>query len=1013
MDTDSGTASSNGLEVRRFPSWGGLREWVIQEAARAAAPAPDGQAHRGAGPLRILVPSTGAAWVLERALRTGLSDARSAAFPEVGIVEDLFRDLLGDLDPPFRLAPPLVREILMEEALLAGASDAEAPPGDPAQLADAFLSFLDGQAADRTIDAAQPAFEQFVQRAERHLGEARESDDGAARLLGLTHWLSRAHSRYLEALEAAARADADRARRLLFARAASIRPRFRGMRTIAVGEDALRPADRELLAELLPPGGLVLGLAAGAADPLPPSLPPPAALPAGGSPGLPGEPEPPARIPSRQATLFEPLPENRVPPTLFVPGGESAGLIFRATDREGEVRAAASLLCRFREESGSRFRGFDRCALAAQRPSDYRDAADSVLPDFGIPLDTREGPRLTSEPWAASLGDVLEFAANPGRLSSGIRMLRGPFFRDSQLPLPPPRCADILAGEAARAGMRDTNALDDFPRLAGRFLQRSEQARRAAENSERPERRRERAAALAAAGAALSRLTVFSGALAPLCDPDAGFRAAVEGLTTFLEEFLQPVEVEPNEIPERTLQILRQAAAAAPEAARSGGAEAFARRIRRLLNRRRLPGSPPPKTGRAARSGGVHLIAAQDAPFGDYDFLVLLGMVDADWPARRPQNILFPNRLLEPATRARERRRADQEIRLLSEFSTLPRQAAAFTRPDLEDGFPVGVSPLEIELVEASRTRNPRRRPVTIRNRRLGVEDEEQEVSPLPLALDRRAPSAAVLERAVSPSALDIYARSPAQFFARYMLRLEEESSPVEVATPAERGEVIHRFLERGYRALAAAGTVLGESSLDQVSAFLREEFRAFAGALPWSEAERNTEERWLFGGDATPGAMEWFLREEAERGPARPTEFEKWISGEVESAAPGAAPLVVEGRLDRLDLLDRPSGQTRRVVEYKTGRFHRKPLQARLYARILEANDGEPTDFAVPFLGSRDWIGPDSQPGDDEQDELIRKVRGGLARGDFPPPADQDSPFDFHLVIRRDLPDASAESAS
>ena len=110
----------------------------------------------------------------------------------------------------------------------------------------------------------------------------------------------------------------------------------------------------------------------------------------------------------------------------------------------------------------------------------------------------------------------------------------------------------------------------------------------------------------------------------------------------------------------------------------------------------------------------------------------------------------------------------------------------------------------------------------------------------------------------------------------------------------------------------------------------------------------------------------------------------------------------MVGGRLDRLDRL--PDG-TRRIVEYKS---YEKQLQARLYARILEKADGTRTDYAIPHFGDRRWIGPGDKPDDAEQDRRIREIRDALAGGEFPAPADGDSPFDFALFARRDLREAA-----
>ena len=1014
------------IEIRRFPNWRELREWVIGEAS----PANPGQVSGPASErLQIVVPTTGAAWVFDRMLRARLPEG--FPLPWVGVADRALRDLAGDLEPPFRVAPRLTREILIEEALLAGASEAEVPPGDPAQLADPLLAFLDEQAKDAHLRPDGSAFEAFAERTERRLAEAQETDEGALRLLALTRWLRRTHRRYQEALEAVARVDPGSLRERLVRFAPALRPMLLRTRVLAVGEDALRLADAGLFATLLPPGGLWWALPAAAPPPIPRGLLPRwlevRETPVPGAPPSEGAA---AAAPRKQRTLFSaPLPappakaappqETPTPPAIYLPESGS-GLVCRVTDREAEVRTAASLILRFRENRGKAFRGYERCALVAQEPYRYLESAETRLAGLGIPFDTHLDSRLSSEPWVAAVSDVLEFGARPGRISVGLNLLRNPFFLASELTGAPARVADILQKQALDAGLRDTNDPEAFPALAVRLERRAEVIRRDIHDGEQGEvnspaiveRRLARAESLETAAAALRTLASASGRLRPVSDPGAGFQAAVEVLLDFLETCLEPPADGDREVKEAVLQTLRQAAAAAPPGALAGGPGRFPRRIQRLLNGRTLGRRPPPDTGTGTgggiHRGGVSLIAASDAPFGDYDFLVLLGVADADWPGPRPRNIFFPNHLLEEATRSRHSRARQREIRLLRAIPGLPRTAALFTRPELDDAFPVAVSPFEVELAEAIGAANPAHPRIPLPEPEIadGAPDEA-EYEPLPTTLDRRAPSAAVLERPVSPTALDTCAASPAQFFARYVLRLDEERQLADVPPPTERGELLHEFLQESYQAMGDRGLAVRESALEELLVFFRGEFRRFASARGMDATERRGEERWLFGGEATPGAMEWFLREEADRGPSLPVQFEQWIGGEPEPAAPGTPRLRVEGRLDRLD--QRPDG-TRRVVEYKSGRFYQKPLQARLYARILEAADGAPTDFAIPYFGSRRWIGPEDTPTDAEQDARLAEIRDQLAAGAFPPAPGVDGNFDFHLVIRRDLPERAPE---
>ena len=1001
------------IEIRRFATWRGLRDWVARQASLASAQ-PDGER------LQLVVPTPGAAWVLDRTLRARLPEGSS--LPWIGVADSAFRDLPGDLDPPFRAAPRLTREILIEEALLAGASEPEAPPGDPAQLAEPLLAFLDEQARDARIRPDRTAFEAFAARTEKNLAEAQETDQGAVRLLRLTRWLRRVHGRYLTALEEAGRADPGSLRERLFLNAAALAPSLAGLRVVGVGEDALRPSDAELLAALLRPGKLVWALPGDAPPPrLPTGLPVREAR-------IDGEARPGEAVPTRahrqgQPTLFaasRPLgtgdaagareqPEEN-PAPIYIPA-TGDGLVFRATDRADEIRVAAALLTNFRRSGANH----GRMALVAQQPSRYLETIEVALSGCNIPFETHLQPRLSTEPWVAALSDVLEFGARPGRLTLGLRLLRSPFVRTPDLAAAPQRAADILQQQLVDAGIRDTHTPEELPRLVAhlsRLAERSRQRLPGADSPDRATREVERWIARAedqeTAAAALETLNAAAGALAPLRDPGVAFSDAVEALLRFLDRFVEPPADEDAAVREAVFRTLRQAAAAAPGGARAGAPGGFARRIRRLLNRRASEPRPSPGSGKESSGEGVSLIAAADAPFGDYDFLVLLGVADADWPGPRPRNIFFPNNLLEEATRSRQARARNREIRLLRAIPALPRSGVAFTRPELDDGFPVAASPFEVELVEAMEGREPAADRIPVRGPLSpGGAPGPGEITPLPTTLDRRAPSAAVLERPVSPTALDTYAESPAQFFARYVLRLPEERPLADVPPPTERGELLHDFLHRSYEALPGAGLAAGESALDDLLGFFQTEFRRYAEVRGMEETERRIEERWLFGGEATPGAMEWFLREERDRGPFTPARFEEWIGGEPEAPAPAGPTLRVEGRLDRLDR--RPDG-TRRVLEYKSGRFYQKPLQARLYARVLEAADGIPTDFAIPYFGHRRWIGPADKPGDSEQDAEVAKARDGIARGAFPPAPAGDGNFAFHLVIRRDLPEPPPE---
>lgn len=1103
------TKTTTPLELHRFPDWRALRGFALREAEGAT---PDRS-------VALIVPTEGAAWVLERFLRSELP--LGAVAPFVATAARAFGDLLDDArddardeaprDAPAGAAPAsrLMRETVLEEALAAGAEGGGAPPGAPELLAEPLLAFLDEQAADRSPTPGEEeaaAFEAFCDRVEPVFSEESETDRGAARLAASTGWLRGVVRRYRNGLRERGRLDPEGVRRELVRQAESVRAARRWARVVALGEGALAPADAEVFAALAPPEGLAWALPPGAPTPgLPPSLRPidratdresggaagdgPASKRVGDRVGeragdrvreRPGSPFAPA-APAERRTVFAPEPAADSTPEA---PDSPARWVFVVTDRDDEMECAVRLLDTFRDEGPTRFRGFDRCAIAAQKPALYLPAAESAFAGAGIPFRTPEAAPLVAEPWAAGLGDLLDFAERPEQLSRGLTLLRNPFLTAPGLPAPPPLSADRAEraflrgvptvrpraaadpGEPAlfRVGLRDTLTVpagrpaagaseaasssdpapagsdpvhprasdsgsddsappggiaDSLRALAGRFRKavpvggstpgtggKKDSARKMAESEDD-----------AAAAAVLERLADWADDLAPFRDPGGDLGEAVSAVVEFVRARFSPEVPEgaedrastdpdaasgPRESEEESALFALVQAADSLSGVRSGSRNRVADLLRRLLRRRKAP--------RRRADEGVQLVRAEDAPFGDFDGLVVLGLSDADWPGPRPSNIFYPRALLEPATRERHADRRAAEVRLLRAFADLPRRTAAFVRAAHEDGFPAGVSPFEVELREALEKSGARRRtlapPAADRVPRRG-NGPLPAPAPLPAALDRRAPSARALERTLSPSALDRYADSPAEFFARNVLYLDEERQLSDIAPPTERGLLLHEVLERGIPRLHEAGIAVEtapERALDLLDDTLREIARRWQ--LPTDDLR--SERLWLFGHAAEPGALEWFLREQAAQGPFEPRNYEKELVAEIEPATAAALPLKIAGRADRVDTL--PDGRLR-VLEYKSGRFFSKPLQARLYARLLEAGGSVDPVYGIAYLGDRRWVGPGDKPSDSDQDETIRAIRDGLAAGDFGRPRNEPT-FGMPLVSRHDLPEAAPDGS-
>ena len=856
MDSSPGPAARR-IRIRRFPDWRALRSHLAEEARRD----PER--------LLILTGTDGARAALEDAIRQCLLAGREAAaqLPAVRTPALAISDLLQRADPPGTLATPLARSLMMENALL-GAADAEgAPAGNPLRLSGPLLRLLDEQARDRVADPERPAFEALLARASRTFGENEGLDEGAARLLRLTRWLERVHRNYGDQLFASDTLDLDLARRRLLAAP----PAAPWSEIRVVGDQAGGVSDHQLFGALAPPGNLHCLLLTG--DPSP-------ALPRGWI--------------AEEETVEAP---TTAPPRLFTPAVADAAtgepFLFHRTDRGEEARAAVELLRTHHRASGLAFGGFERCAVAARNPAAYLDALAARLTEAGIPFQTRLQPSLAEEPWPAGLDDALAFAERPGRLSLGIALLRSPFFQDHRLPRAPGPLADIAEAGLADAGIANTHEPEDLDALAATVARLADD--RLAEvraDAESPENaRNERAAReLRQTAAVVVRLAAYARALAPIRNGATPFRDAIRCFAEFAtDRFSEP----PNDA---ALRALAQAADPALPETPVGDAARFRDRVRRQLRRQ--------TTNRHPGRTGVHLIAAEDAPFGDYDCLILLGVGDADWPGPRPGNVFFPTRVLERATRARSADARRREARLLGGFATLAGQSAGFVRAELEDGFPAGASPLFAALGERLR-QNP--------NEPLPVDLPEAAGSggaPLPRSLERRAPGAVDLAvRPLSPSALVLYARNPAQFFLERVLRLREERPLTDTGSRTARGARLHRLMEEAAPAFFREHGPVCEANLDAALAFFRERYRALEDPGLTPEV-REAEELWLFGGDSHPAALLWFLRQEADRGPGAPVQIEETLGGTVEPASDGLPALRVRGVVDRVDAL--PDGRRR-----------------------------------------------------------------------------------------------------
>lgn len=203
----------------------------------------------------------------------------------------------------------------------------------------------------------------------------------------------------------------------------------------------------------------------------------------------------------------------------------------------------------------------------------------------------------------------------------------------------------------------------------------------------------------------------------------------------------------------------------------------------------------------------------------------------------------------------------------------------------------------------------------------------------------------------LSPSSLDDFGSCPFQFYAKKVLRLDDErDSERGDFSSTQRGKIYHEILERFYKALKRKAYwtdrrgAIGVELTDAIeSVFAQHDWRGL-GVYPvmWKAARRAVERN-------LKAFVEWDLAEIGRTG-LIPTLFEAELSGPLEIAPlpPGVDALKFRGIADRVDV-DEANGAYQ-IVDYKThwgrsrkvdrlvlsGRLHQPPIYAELAKAAL-----------------------------------------------------------------------------
>jgi RecB family exonuclease len=903
----------------RAPDLSGFRSHLVALAAGLDAAA--------AADTFVIVPTRAAGEQLRRTL------AARGRLPHIGTRGD-FHDLLASrLARRPRMLSPFEREALLGAAARDAEESGAAPPFHvrPALVAEMIGLYDQIRRLHRTVD-------DFDRLLCGELEPAAESDRGAAQLLEQTRFLVAAFRGYEARLRDGGGSDEHALRLDLIATPAATPITHVA---VTVGDrlsdpEGLWPADVALLTsmsglenvDILATDGV---LAAGYLERLRLAF-------VGIEEAAPEDEEPASP---------KPFGEGRAIPVLVVPppvnhhqsllqlGGDDASppprsgqVVFSYRDREEELEGVARRLKADRR-AGREVR-LDRTALVVSHALPYLYVARDVFAGAGVPFQTLDTLPLAAEPYAAALDLVIEFVATGFTRRATTALLRSPHFRLETLDR-----ASISALDAALVERRFLGGLDRLIALANEWVA---SAKATADQGSSPrgggrERRRQQAA-LPAATTAIELATF----LAPL-NENRPLLEHLELLLSFLNRYERASEDE-----------RRQRGRAGVLAAITGLVDGYRRHdpgasgtvhdlsaaIRRWLGAQTF----------ALRSGegGLQIVDAQAARYGEFDDVQLMGLVEGEWPERPRRSVFYPQALLaqlepprpdrvaihEERDLLRAARASFRDLTLLARsrtrLSTFALEADAVVEPSVfvEDAAGFGLATETAIGHEDAR--------VFIYEALQGVD------RPTGVALSAFTERWATARRSrgdsdptrflgqagewtlprVSVSRLERYLKCPFQFYVSNVLQIDEEREDEDTRSPLERGRFLHELFETFFHEWQARGhSRITPETIGDAEALFAEVCGPALASLAPSEAE--LERARLFGSAVGPGMASRVFAMEAERDAGideRLMEYE--LDGEFTFVGgDGAARTVpLRAKIDRVDVL---SDGTFRLIDYKT----------------------------------------------------------------------------------------------
>ena len=706
-------------------------------------------------------------------------------------------------------------------------------------------------------------------------------------------------------------------------------------------------------------------------------------------------------------------------PVLMVPGGTEVRLkadttyeevrlkaaptyemVHRARDREEEVAAFARRLKAAVRSSA--ITSLDRVALVVKQPLPYVYLARDVLRSAAIPCQMFDALPLAAEPYAAALDLVFSCVSANGARLPAIALLRSPHF---QFAADDERYAsDVMALDRALAEAGYLGEVEPLERLVGEWESGTEGRLKAAPTYAKA------APTYARAGRTLSDVLRH---LLPLASP-VPVASHLTVLIEFLHRYDRSIDVtDPlaaRQLRARgaihaTLRALHDAYARFDSV--PVDADMVAALVRRWIDSQTFA----PRTGES----GVHVLDASSAALGHFELVQLAGVMDGEWPERPRRNIFYSAGVLRELGWPAESDRLDGERAAFADLLRLATSRVAVSVFTLEADALVSPSSFIDEVAHAALE--------TVRDTSSlhHIFDHEVLVSDSMAhpaiaagarewAMRRRPRTSEMSPRfrgqtdafeppALSLTALERYQECPFKFFAADVLRLEEAPEDESMLSPRARGRFIHEVFERFFAAWHAKGHgAITYARLSDARALMREVADTQLARLP--DADAALERTRLFGSAISRGMADVVLEHEVEHpAPVVKRLLEHRFEGEFALGSADGRRARLRGVADRIDLLD---GRRLRVFDYKSGSAPnpRRALQVPIYAlsaqEELAASDGNAWSIDeaayLVFTGKKSYV-PIVSPGGSARDNPLEAARerlfaitDGVAAGAFPP---------------------------